>query len=154
MKVKIAKITAKISETENFDCEGIELELTEKDIAEFSKLKLEEMKQAIEHNIPIYREDYLSRGKKAKNKFVYSDGIIEIEIGDIARILPAENCISNGDTIKYDERIDGLSVEVIGIDYKNMEIKVRSIKMVGHGLGPFKVHPHWLKYESIDKVKK
>lgn len=102
----------------------------------------------------VYRDSYdfytsvlkILTEKKEDKKFYYNNSFqsfnekIEMEIDDTIKILPSENCVTNSDTIKYDERIDSTCGLIKSIHYDENEIVISA-----HDGNRLRVHPTWLK---------
>lgn len=90
------------------------------------------------------------KGKmKESNSELYYHGDMgaEIKKGDKVRILPSENCVTNGDDLVYDEKIDGLTGIVNNIFPSSKKV---SIKLDDRGYS-IVVHNNWLEMISRSK---
>lgn len=108
-------------------------------------LPLIEIKEMIEYNIAkdLMRDEHII--KSMKKKFFYTtkkatDELIEIEIGDKVRILPAEYCCSDADTLKYSEVAEGLIGFIISINHFENKITMKTASE-----SVFNVHPTWIE---------
>lgn len=112
--MKIKAETAKLSIEGNLvDLKNVEIEMS-----------LEEIREMNIHNGEVSQTIPTSFDFKKRDKVThyYSSTLEKIKIDDIVRILPSENCVSNSDIIKYDEKIDGKTCIVTDIEH-------------GHGIG-------------------
>jgi hypothetical protein len=82
---------------------------------------------------------------KEKPRLYYNSGGL-VSLGDVVIILPSESVVTNADTIKYDERIEGKTAKVIGINVTEKTIKIEErVKMPnGEKWGAIYLVPiHW-----------
>lgn len=114
MKLKGKKLVVHADDL-HLECEEFEMEMG-----------LEEIKEMNKHNA---RSDYsmppLFKGIK---ELYYSGTLTPIKVEDQVVILSSENCNTNADTIKYDERIDGLKCTVLAVNRLQKTVAVLSEK--------------------------
>lgn len=107
-------------------------------------LPLIEIKEIIEYNIArdLLRDERIIKPMK---KFFYTTKrttceLIEIEIGDEVRILPAEYCCSDADTLKYSEVAEGVVGFITKINHFENKITMKTASE-----SVFNVHPTWIE---------
>lgn len=138
MKIKADKL--RIEKGGNaIELANVELNISPKEIFEMNEF--ENKKSAI--HIPSALREYKRLSYTfIKPKSWSGKGAAEICVGDEVQIMCSEDCVTNADTIKYDEKISGLKCHVSRIDSWNNKILLSNC---------FYVHPTWLKLISRKK---
>lgn len=75
-----------------------------------------EIKELIKETPRVTEFVDLEHLHKSGTKLVVDSKGEVLYLNDLIKILPSENCVTNADTIKYDESIDGKDCIIWGID--------------------------------------
>lgn len=140
MKIKIDRIEI-IGGQVKFNIKSVDLEISTKEISEMNEFedKKIEMIKPIKRNILYYTHDI------DKVEIGNEIGKIEIKKGDMVEILPSENCVTNADTINYDEVVSGAKGIVLEVYPLDNKIKFSR---------GYNVQASWLKFISRKNGRK
>lgn len=122
-------------------------------------LNIDEIEVSIDHLSELENKISSEVGKKfceeIKSKLssfnpIYYTGTIEpIKNGDNIVVLPSENCVTNTDKLKYDERIDGITAKVVNVFAEENKVSIRIEELHGNTIlrlgQTVVVHGHWIK---------
>lgn len=134
MKIKIDKIRI-IGKIENIELNNIQFEISTNEILQMNEF---ENKKNVERKIP-------DPPILPKSFFRYVNMPLTMQEGDLIEILPSDDCVTNGDTIKYDERISGCTARIQTIFLTDNKIKIKSTSENKYKSFNVNVHPTWVK---------
>lgn len=104
----------------------------------FSAIEMLGVLRFYEKNIWLEMQKQNTRQIETQKKdFFYNGTTLEMKIGDEVRVLPSSDCVTNSDTIKYDEKIDGVKAFIKFINYSENKVLLTS---------GFYVHETWLQF--------
>lgn len=140
MKIRIDKLKIIDGKKLIVNIENIEFEISTKEIQEMNE---HENKKSEEYIPSALRSKPKILSYTFRNPKSWSGkGATEICIGDEVEVMCSEDCFTNADTIKYDEKISGKTFVISAIEAHNNKVLLSNA---------FYVHPTWLKFIARKK---